>query len=156
MDWLLVISIIVSLVAILFFLGLVRSYMVQHGRTQKEFLKGTVPTPLPSGLYRGIFRGHATGWKGKYFDAKKSAGINIFRRGGKLVRVYPFHTYVDRGLRDHVRVIKIDYNIRTNPFWLRLVLDEIVQVRKGKFLGKLQLRIIPHIPFTLLYFRLEK
>lgn len=118
----------------------------------KNFLKGTFPSPLPNGFYKGKVQNLNTKWKGKIFDASSSTGINLF--GDK--KVYPFKTYKGKGLQDkNLDVLKIDYNISENPFWIRFILDEIVQIAPGKYLGKVLLRLIPNFPFSLGYFKLE-
>ncbi len=120
---------------------------------KKNFLKGTYPSPLPNGFYKGTVQNLNTNWKGKIFDASSSAGVNLF--GDK--KVYPFKTYKGKGLQDkNLDVLKIDYNIPKNPFWLRFILDEIVQIDTDKYLGKVHLRLIPGLPFSLGYFRLER
>ncbi len=120
---------------------------------QKLFLSGKVPDPNPNGFYKGSLDGPKTFWQGKKFDAASSTGINLI--GSK--EVYPFKTYVAKGLKDkNLDVLKIDYNIPENPFWIRLILDEIVQISPNNYLGKVHLKIIPGLPFTLGYFRLEK
>src|SRR3989344_3788857 len=53
-------------------------------------------------------------------------------------------------------VLKIDYNVKGNPFWLRLIVDEIVQIAPNEYLGKMNLKIIPGFPFGILYFELKK
>jgi hypothetical protein len=69
---------------------------------------------------------------------------------------YPFFA-AGRGLfDDQMMVLKLDYNIKGNPFWLRCVLDEVVQIGPDHYLGKMHLKIIPGIPFSVLYFELKK
>lgn len=120
---------------------------------QKLFISGKVPSPKPNGFYKGYLVGPKTFWQGKKFDSVSSTGINLIR--GK--EVYPFKTYVGKGLKDKdLDVLKIDYNIPRNPFWVRFILDEIVQIGVNKYLGKVHLKIIPGFPLTLGYFRLEK
>jgi hypothetical protein len=100
-------------------------------------------------------------WQGKAFDAAAATGINIFTRDSLgLARVYwplyrgyqddgpdtyqafAFRTYLAPGLFDKDRqVLKIDYDLPANPgFTIRRVLDELVQVGPGQFLGKAHLR----------------
>jgi len=129
-----------------------KSWRVQHSSLQKVFLSGTFPSPLPDGFYKG-FENININWKGKEFDASASSGINLF--GDK--KVYPFKTYKGKGLQDkNLDVLKIDYNITKNPFWVRVILDEIVQTDKDKYLGKVHLKLIPNFPLSLGYFNLEK
>ncbi len=82
-------------------------------------------------------------------------GINLI--GEKNSEKFPFHFTVGKGIIDKkLMVIKIDYAIPENPFWLRAVLDEIVLIDAEKYLGKVHFRILPGITFSLGYFSLEK
>ena len=100
---------------------------------------------LPNGFYKGSV-GFKTSWEGKKFNAENSSGINLFDGQEK----YPFKTYEEKD------VLKIDYNLPENPFWVRLILDEIVEISKDKYLGTIKLRLIPGFPVTIGHFRLEK
>lgn len=136
--------------------GLYRTFKTRRSPNQRIFLAGSKPNPLPDGFYHGSVTGYSGSWRGKKFDSPRSAGINVFGEGDQLIERYPFKTYSGEGLQDQtIEVLKIDYNIPTNPFWVRLVLDEIVQVEPGKYLGKVHYRFIPIVPFTIGYFRLE-
>jgi hypothetical protein len=96
-------------------------------------------------------------WKGKTFDASSSRGDNIFTRGSlrtarlfnptyrgfrgdgpETYLAFAFRTYVAPGLEDADRkVLKIDYDLPENPkLTVRRVLDELVQVGNGTYLGK--------------------
>jgi hypothetical protein len=100
-------------------------------------------------------------WKGKTFNASQSSGDNIFTRdslwlarlfnplyrgfiedGPQTYRAFKFRTYVAPGLADPDRaVLKIDYDLPANPgLTIRRVLDELVQVDEGLYLGKAHLR----------------
>lgn len=147
-----VLIIITALIILLLLLALFRTWQTQNSLNQKLFLSGKVPNPLPNGSYKGSVGNIKVGWQGKKFDASSSSGINLI--SGK--EQYPFKTYVGKGLADNIDVLKIDYNLPQNPFWLRFILDEIVEVERGKYLGKVHLNLIPGLPFSLGYFRLEK
>ncbi len=83
-------------------------------------------------------------------------GINEFHGRDTFAR-YPFRMEVGKALVDqNKQVLRIDYNIPANLPWIRFVLDEVVETRPGHFLGKMHLRIIPKLPFTLAYFELDK
>jgi len=100
-------------------------------------------------------------WQGKTFDARRSSGDNVFTRdslglahvfwplyrgyrddGPQTYRAFEFRTRVAAGLFDPDRqVLKIDYDLPSNPgFTIRRVLDELVQVAGGEYLGKAHLR----------------
>lgn len=136
-----------------------RTLMVQNLPEQQTFAAGHVPSPLPDGMLRGSVPGHKGapgGWLGKKFNAKNGTGINVLQAGATTEEKYIFRTYTGTGLRDNIQVYKIDYDIARNPWWLRRVMDEIVEVSPGRYLGKLHLRIVPGVPFTLAYFWLER
>lgn len=135
-------------------LGFAATWMSERGLNQQKFTQGKVPDPLPDGLYAG-FNSWQGPWIGKEFDAKSSAGINVFKKSGAEIRKYPFKISVDKGLRDDIEVLKVDYNHPDAPFWLRPALDEIVEIAPGRYLGKLHFRI-PGLYMTLGYFILEK
>jgi hypothetical protein len=99
-------------------------------------------------------------WQGKIFRAGARQGVNIFSRDSlPLARLFwPFyrhirpdspdtylafalHTYAGPGRADPDRqVLKIDYNLKSNPRQnVRRVLDELVQLEPGYYLGKAHL-----------------
>jgi hypothetical protein len=96
-------------------------------------------------------------WYGKTFEAAQATGINIvsesFRGQARWIfpgyrryapfdptgfRAFPFVTYLAPGLKDpDRRVLKIDYNLDANPrLSVRRILDELVRLEDGFFLGK--------------------
>ena len=100
-------------------------------------------------------------WKGKTFDPGTSSGDNIFTNDGlclsRLIwpsyrgyfadepgqsRACQFRTYVGSGTLDpDLNVLKIDYDLDVNPkLIIRDVLDELVQIDDGFYLGKALLR----------------
>jgi len=133
--------------------GTVQTYRVQHRPAQQQFTSGTVPALLPNGFHQGNpFSGIGKHWQGKVFDANNGTGINKFDDGERFV----FKIYPATGLRDKQQVLKIDYNQPGNPLWLRFIVDEIVQTSPGHYLGKVHVRVIPGIVFTLTYFELTQ
>jgi len=158
MNWvLLILGILVGLLVLLILFGVVRSWQVQGSSNQKLFLQGKVPSVLPDGFYRGSVGSISVPWQGKKFDRAKSVGINVFVEKGKKKEEFPFKTYVGAGVQDkHLQVLKIDYSENTSPWWLKYILDEVVEVAPGKYLGKVHITIIPGLPFTMGFFRLEK
>lgn len=99
-------------------------------------------------------------WEGKFFDAAHSRGDNIFTRNSLTLarvtapfyrgyhddtattyRAFTFETRIAPGFTDPDRqVLKLDYDLPENPsLSVRRVLDEIVQVDDGYYLGKAHL-----------------
>lgn len=150
----LLLKVVLGAVIVFAVLGFVATWAAERGLNQQKFAEGKVPDPLPDGLYSG-FNSWQGPWIGKEFDAENSSGINVFRKDGSEVRKYPFKTSAGKGLRDNVDVFKLDYNHSGAPFWLRPVLDEIVEIAPGRYLGKAHVRI-PGLRVTLGYFTLEK
>ena len=95
-------------------------------------------------------------WQGKMFDSDQRTGVNIFTYdslglarlfnpfyrgfeadGPHTYRAFTFRTSVGPGLFDTDRqVFKIDYDLPANPSLIRHVLDELVEIEDGEFLGK--------------------
>ncbi len=150
-----IIALVLIILGILILIGIWRTWKVQSNPLQREFLKGKVPSNM-DGFYKGTVSGLKTNWQGKKFDASKSAGINIFKEPDGNHGQYPFKTYIGKGLQDKMDVLKIDYSDNSQPWWLRFILDELVETSSGKYLGKVHLQILPGIGFSLGYFKLEK
>lgn len=133
--------------------GLYQTRRVERNQSHRKFQSGTLPEPLPDGFLKGnTFTGLGRDWRGKVFDRAKQTGINRFGDGQR----YAFRTYPAAGLRDQdVRVLSIDYNQPGNPLWLRFIVDEIVETSPGHYLGKVHLKVIPGLPFSLTYFELS-
>lgn len=145
----------ISLAFVVF--GLVRTRQMLRSEEQPLFGQGRVPTRMPDGFYAGSAAGYEGTWKGKEFDASNMKGVNIFRRRNADRRLYPFSMSTGKGVSDtELDVLRIDYDIDANPFWLRPVLDEVVEIEGGVLLGKLQYRLIPRKPFSIIFFRLER
>lgn len=97
-------------------------------------------------------------WRGKVFYAAANRGENLvattatwparllwpfyarYRREGAMSRAFPFRTAAGPSLRDpDVRVLKLDYDIPANPrlaLSIRRILDEVVKVADGYYLGR--------------------
>lgn len=153
------------------------TYIVQKSIYQKDFLRGK--SNLPSdGFYKGtplVLGIKKSNWQGKAF-ANHISGFNIFHEKGIQIlsiitpfyskfsknedgtySAYNFKTYIAKGIREEDKdVIKLDYNLKENPFFIRVIMDEIVEVAKNEYMGKIHLRVFPGFYITLGYFRLRK
>jgi len=100
-------------------------------------------------------------WLGKSFDTGSKRGINRFlatagtrlllrllfpthtpaEMGMEGIEAFPFRTSVGLGELDpEASVLKIDYDFAANPALIRRILDELVEVAPGLYLGKVLLR----------------
>lgn len=137
--------------------GFARSWQMNQSSNQSEFVKHSAPSPSLDGFYKGTVAAPKNSWRGKEFSAQGQSGINLFEGKATTTSQYPFKTHTGPGVTDpEVTVLKIDYNVPTNPWWVRPILDEVVEVSPGHYLGKLQLRIIPGFPFTMIFFNLDR
>lgn len=99
-------------------------------------------------------------WLGKSFDPESQTGVNILKPNAKppmrvlwpnyepeleradRIEAFPFRTRVGPGEVDpDVQVLKIDYDFGANPdFLIRRILDELVRIDEGLYLGKVLFR----------------
>ncbi len=127
------------------------------GRTRGQLVALDIApglTPLLGGLVA-----HWRPWQGKVFDRAANRGDNIFTRNSYLparvlwpfyhcyrddgpatYRAFPFRTDAGPARDDSDRaVLRLDYDLPVNPraaISVRRVLDELVQVADGLYLGK--------------------
>lgn len=149
------ILIIIAVVVVYAAFAFVSTAQVKRMPEQERFASGKFPDPLPNGDLAGSADNQGS-WVGKSFDAASNSGINLFNDKGALARRLPFTTYKGNGLSDpDLEVLKIDYNTPENPFYVRFVLDEIVEVSPGRYLGKVYIRVLPFVPFAVQYFELK-
>lgn len=116
-------------------------------------------------------------WQGKRFDAACECGDNVFSRDSyplarviwplyrayagdtaTTYRAFTFQTYTGPGLFDADRqVFKLDYDLPGNPSGnVKRVLDELVELPDGTFLGKAHLKLYGGAWKTVAYFTLAK
>lgn len=140
---------------LLLILAFIRSLILENSSKQKAFIKGRLPSKL-----QGFYPGTAliTGpWLGKSFNPESSSGINVISSNGDRKNVFPFKTEEGISLTNkNLKVLKIDYDIKENPFWVRIVLDELVETSSGNYLGKAYLRLMPNFPLSVMFFKLTK
>ncbi len=145
--------ILVSIIVI-FIAAFYRNYQLDRSDNEKVFIKSHAPKTSLEGFYKGSVHGYHGLWMGKKFNSKDSTGVNVFDSTKK--EDYPFVTSIGKGLRNNnLDVLKIDYDIPSNPFWLRIIRDEAVETAPGVILGKMQLNLFPQFPFTILFFELR-
>lgn len=137
-------------------IGIVWQVSIRRSPLQKAFESGHVPNPLPDGFYKGTIN-LRTSWRGKSFDASARSGLDAFLLNDKMVYKHRFETSVEKGIKDKkLDVLRLDYNVRGNHPLLRLGTDEVVEDAPGHYVGKTHVFIPPGIPFTVMFFELEK
>lgn len=155
------------------------TYIVGKSRRQTDFINGQLPSEPPDGFYRGsayLLGGSPVPWLGKSFEGENRKGFNIFTpKGASLLKLltplytsfrpnvdgntdaYHFRTSTGRGFKDHdIETFKLDYDSPENPFLIRIILDEIVEVAPQEFLGKVHIKVFPGYFATIGFFGLKR
>ncbi len=146
-----------GILLLLVLLAVVLGFVTQSSRHQKEFRSGRAPNPLPDGFWSGSADFPVGSWRGKRFDAKKQSGVNVFGDGNTTKERYAFRMYQAKALWDPgLTVIRIDYNVPENPFWLWPAMDEIVQIAPNRIVGKIHYRLLPNLSIPLGFFRQQQ
>ncbi len=178
----LILWIVVSLaIAVAFWLAFwsLLNYLSGKSHWQEKFAGGTLPQPPPDGFYNGsayLLGNRPVPWLGKSFEMANSKGFNIFTpQGASLLKImtpfyklfrknadgntdaYYFATSTGPGFKDKgVNIFKLDYDSPENPFLIRIILDEIVEVAPQEFLGKVHIKVFPGYYATIGFFGLRK
>jgi hypothetical protein len=130
------------------------------------FLPGRLLCTSTWGPWDGVVQRIARAWmpwQGKSFDAQSSTGLNRFavlpgvRVGFRIlwpayrpitdspdrIEAFEFRNGLGEGAVDPgLKVYKIDYDFESNPgFIIRRILDELVQIDEGVYLGKVLMRL---------------
>jgi len=171
-------SLALAVAAILMFGSLI-TFLVERSHYHQTFVQGRVPKPLPDGFHPGlahVLLDKPVPWLGKSFDRDQQIGFNIFTPlGAKILKIaspfypkftineegntrsYYFKTWVGKGKKDtNVEVLKLDYAaMRENPLFIRIILDEVVEVAPQQYLGKIHVKLLPGFFVTIGYFGLK-
>jgi hypothetical protein len=166
-------------VAAILVIGSLTTFFIERSPYQRTFVAARAPDPLPDGFHPGeahVLFDKQTPWLGKSFDAKNQIGFNIFTPLGARIlkfasplyrkfsvneegntRAYYFKTSVGKGKKDvDTDVFKLDYDMPENPFWIRAILDEVVEIAPQEYLGKIHVRLLPGFFISIGYFGLRK
>ena len=173
-----IVALVIALVVWLGFWMLI-TFLVGQSARQQQFVAGLPPSESPDRFYKGsayLLGNRPVPWMGKSFESTNNKGFNIFTPAGasllkiltpfyKLFRVnadgntdaYYFDTSVSQGFRDkQIDTFKLDYDKSENPFLIRIILDEIVEVGPQEYLGKVHMKVFPGYYATIGFFGLRK
>lgn len=172
-----IIAIIVILAIILLALQIL-TWISEKSPYQKMFAEGKLPAHAPDGFHPGtahVLFDKQTPWLGKSFVAHEHKGFNIFTPTGAAIlkwltplyklfaknqdgniHAYNFKTSKEKGIKDpKLDVIRLDYSAPENPWVIRIIVDEIVEIAPHQFLGKIHIKL-GGLFFTIGYFGLKK
>lgn len=177
---LLILLYLVLVIATILILGSLVTLVVEHSPYHKMFVQGRIPDPQPDGFHPGqahVLLDKQTPWLGKQFDCARQLGFNSFTPLGARIlklaspfyrkfslneegntRAYYFKTWVGKGKKDtKVDVLKLDYAaMPENPLFIRIILDEVVEIAPQKYLGKIHVKLLPGFFVTIGYFGLTE
>lgn len=113
---------------------------------------------LPDWLTRGPrlwARSSSFPWRGKSFmPLSQESGEGINRVFSDRLKLFRFTTKITPSRHDGKPALELDYDHRGNPFFIRMIEDEIRELRPGLYLGQAWLRTSKGKTFVL-WFGLE-
>ena len=174
--WFTILLSVLGMIAAILILGSLVTALVERSPYHKMFVQGSVPDSM-DGFHPGmahVLLDKQTPWLGKQFDQQRQIGFNVFTPLGARIlkfaspfyrrfsvneegntRAYYFKTWVGKGRKDgHLDVFKLDYDMPENPLFIRIILDEIVEIAPQQFLGKIHVKLLPGFFVTIGYFGL--
>lgn len=174
--WLNILFYLVGIVAAILILGSLVTWLVERSPKHNLFVQGRVPDSL-EGFHPGmahVLFDKQVPWLGKHFDRQQQFGFNVFTPlGAKILmfaspfyrkfsvneesntRAYYFKTWVGKGKKDQqLDVFKLDYDTPENPLFIRVILDEVVEIAPQQYLGKIHVKLLPGFFVTIGYFGL--
>ncbi len=174
--WLTILFYFAGIVAAILILGSLVTLLVERSPYHKMFVQGRVPDSL-DGFHTGmahVLFDKQVPWLGKHFDRQQQFGFNVFTPLGARIlkfaspfyrkfsvneesntRAYYFKTWVGKGKKDkQLDVFKLDYDTPENPLFIRIILDEVVEIAPQQYLGKIHVKFLPGFFVTIGYFGL--
>lgn len=108
-----------------------------HGALRGRMLAVVGLPPALAAPIRAFASSGAFPWRGKSFSplgADRGEGIN--RVFSDRFSIYKFRTFVGRSRAGAFDAIQLDYDLPSNPFFIRAIKDEIRELRPGLWLGQ--------------------
>src|SRR6267154_1748494 len=104
------IKFVIGLILLILALGFARTWQEENSDNGKVFVTSHAPSEVLDGPYIGsVTLPVKVTWKGKFFNASSSTGVNLFDDGnGDNREAYPFTTFM--GLIGKSSVLYIEYN----------------------------------------------
>ncbi len=127
-----------------------------HGDLRGRMLATTVLTGWPATLARSWASSDRFVWRGKSFMPRTDErGEGINRVLVDRFRLYRFETFVGPSRAGDFDALQLDYDLPENPFFIRVIKDEIRRLHEGLWLGQAYLHR-PSGDTLVLYFGLGR
>lgn len=126
------------------------------GDLRGRMLATTVLPPAIETLARAWASSDRFVWRGKSFAPHtEHAGDGINRVVVDAFRLFRFETHIGPSRAGDFDALQLNYDLPENPFFIRVIEDEIRQLRDGLWLGQAYLRTRAQ-PRLVLYFGLTQ
>ena len=95
--------------------------------------------------------------QGSTFSTREAPSYKLFQKNTDgNTEAYFFKTSTGPGIKDRdLQAFKLDYDSPENPFVIRIVLDEMVEIAPDQFLGKVHVKVFPGYYATVGFFGLK-
>jgi hypothetical protein len=110
------------------------------GDLRGRMLATTVLRGWPAKLARAWASSNAFVWRGKSFAPRADAGEGINRVIDDRLRLFRFETYIGPSRAGAFDALQLDYDLPSNPFFIRAIKDELRELRPGLWLGQAYLQ----------------
>ncbi len=111
------------------------------GDLRGRMLATTVLRGLPAQLARAWASSERFVWRGKSFAPRAAAeGEGINRVIDDRLRLFRFETFIGPSRAGPFEALQLDYDLPSNPFFIRAIKDELRELRPGLWLGQAYLR----------------
>jgi hypothetical protein len=108
-----------------------------RGRMLATTVLGGVLGGWPAKLARAWASSERFVWRGKSFAPKTDAeGEGINRVALDRLRLFRFETFIGPSRAGSFDALQLDYDLPSNPFFIRAIKDELRQLRPGLWLGQ--------------------
>jgi hypothetical protein len=79
-------------------------------------------------------------WRGKSFTPDEHRGEGINRVLSDRFRLFRFETFIGKSRAGDFDALQLDYDLPENPFFIRMIKDEIREIERGVWLGQAWLK----------------
>jgi hypothetical protein len=129
------------------------------GDLRGRMLAWPMLNPMVRSAVRVLASSNLFPWRGKSFAPHSEhgevvVGEGINRVGSDAFRLYRFETFVGRSRAGNFDAVQLNYDLPSNPFFIRAIKDEIRELRPGLYLGQAWLALSGK-EHLVLYFALE-
>jgi hypothetical protein len=91
-------------------------------------------------FFRAFASAKSFPWKGKSFTPDEHRGEGINRVFTDRFRLFRFETFIGKSRAGDFDALQLNYDLPENPFFIRMIKDEIREIEPGVWLGQAWLK----------------